>query len=230
MATKNAINSTQRKLALSGWLYETSNSDYNSPFKHQKFLFFYEALAKVSGDEYEFSGLKGYKHGPVFSAVWGDRNHEADVFLNASCDVYRKQPNLVDAERAMTGLFIVQAFTMDELIRITHSMNIWNAKKDEIDQALADSPGKAHNIPLFEDDFSNNDSLMISKLATAFPFEFIKNAKVIAIERNNFIFTKEDAERLTPEQYDVLIQLYNDEDLENPVYAYIDEDGTIIVD
>ena len=224
------INSTERKLALSGWLYNESGADYASPFKHQKFLFFYEALAKVAGDEYEFSGLKGYKHGPVFSAVWGDRNYEAGAFLQRANEVYCSSPELIDFNRAAIGLFIVQAFTMEELIRITHAMNIWNSKKNEI-EGYSESLFKGeHNIPLLESDFNEHDILMVSKMATAFTSEFVNSVKVIPVGSTNYVFGKQDAEKLTPEQYDVLFQLDMEGDLENPVCAYIDEDGAIVVD
>lgn len=224
------INSTQRKLALSGWLHKEASADYDSTFKHQKFLFFYEALSKVANDEYEFSGLKGYKLGPVFSAVWGDRNNEAEAFLMKAQEVYGKNPKLIDIKRAAVGLFIVQAFTMAELIRITHTMNIWNSKKAEIEKAHLVNDNKECDIQLLETDFSEQDASIVSNMATAFPYEFVDSVKVINVMEKNFVLPNQDAEKLTPEQYDILFQLCSESELENPVYAYIDEDGAIVVD
>ena len=64
--------SSDRKLSLSGWLQENNTLSYFSPLRLQKFLFFYEAFSKADGDYSDFSHLKGYKRGPVFSQVWGD--------------------------------------------------------------------------------------------------------------------------------------------------------------
>ena len=182
----------------------------------------------MSGDEYEFSGLKGFRLGPVFSAVWGDRNHEADAFISGASEAYQKHPEYIDLDRAAIGLFIVQAFTAEELTRITHAMNIWNKKKSEIEKALAENPVEPQDIPLLESDFNEQDALMIKNMAVAFPSEFVNNVQVIAVGDTNFVFQKQ--ERLTPEQYDVLFQLDLEGELENPVYALIDEDGAIIID
>ncbi|MCL1896776.1 MAG: hypothetical protein FWG03_09535 [Clostridiales bacterium] len=222
--------STTRKLALSGWLHKTSVTDYGNPLKHQKFLFFYESLSKVLHDEYDLTGLRGYKHGPVFSSVWDERNDQAGSFLDKASHAYQKHPELVNAGRAAVGLFVVQAFTTEELIRITHSMNIWKAKRDEIKKSLVPGRRQERGVPLTEEDFNRHDSSMMLRIAAAFTFEFVNSVRVINVGSANFAFPVKDAERLTPEQYDVLFQLDSDGDLENPVYAYIDVDGAIVVD
>lgn len=55
------ICSNERKLCLSGWLKENNSTSYETPLKLQKFLLFYEAFAKVSGENPDFSHLRGYK-------------------------------------------------------------------------------------------------------------------------------------------------------------------------
>ena len=224
------IESTTRKLALSGWLHKTSITDYGNPLKHQKFLFFYESLSKVVHDDYELSGLKGYKHGPVFSSVWEERNDESENFLDRAYHAFQKHPELVNAGRASVGLFIVQAFTTEELVRITHSMHIWKAKRNEIERAAASNPKAAPGVPLPEENFSKHDYSMMLRIAAAFTFEFVNSVRVVNVGSTNFAFPAKDAERLTPEQYDVLFQLDIGGELENPVYAYIDDDGAIAVD
>ena len=222
--------SSTRKLALSGWLHKTSITDYGNPLKLQKFLFFYESLSKVVRDEYDLSGLRGYRHGPVFSAVWDERNDEAESFLDKASHACQSHPELVNADRAAVGLFIIQAFTMEELIRITHSMHIWKAKKAEIEKALAGSPKAEQGVPLSEQDFSKHDSSMILRMASAYTCEFVNSVRVVSVGGTNFAFPVKDAGRLAPEHYDVLYQLDTGGELENPVYAYIDEDGAIVVD
>ena len=63
------LHSTNRKLALSGWLHEYSPDAYRNSLRLQKFLFLYEALCKAKGREYDFSHLKGYVRGPVFGVI-----------------------------------------------------------------------------------------------------------------------------------------------------------------
>lgn len=74
------IYSNERKLSLSGWLRENNNKSYETPLKLQKFLLFYEAFTKVAGEEPDFSHLRGYNRGPVFSTVWGDYTKERSSF------------------------------------------------------------------------------------------------------------------------------------------------------
>ena len=64
------VYSNKRKLLLSGWLKENGSVEYNTSLKLQKYLLFYELFAKIDGDYYDLSSLKGYKRGPVFSTVW----------------------------------------------------------------------------------------------------------------------------------------------------------------
>lgn len=54
------IDSNERKLCLSGWLKENHHALYENPLKLQAFLLFYEAFAKVSGENSDFSHLRGY--------------------------------------------------------------------------------------------------------------------------------------------------------------------------
>lgn len=74
------IISNNRKQYLSGWLKNNYYSAYETPIKLQKFLFFYESFSKVRDQIVDFSYLKGYKKGPVFSQVWGDYTKERDEF------------------------------------------------------------------------------------------------------------------------------------------------------
>lgn len=60
------MNSSKRKLSLSGWLKENDNVSYNTSLKLQKFLFFYEVLTKIAGEQAEFTYLTEYnKHGNI---------------------------------------------------------------------------------------------------------------------------------------------------------------------
>lgn len=74
------IHTDTRKLQLAGWLKEHGNVEYQSPLKLQKFLLLYEAFAKVDKGDGDFSHLKGYKRGPVFSQTWGDYTYERTAF------------------------------------------------------------------------------------------------------------------------------------------------------
>jgi uncharacterized phage-associated protein len=214
--------SNERKLALSGWLRQQGHGEYASPLKLQKFLFFYESVSKVENDKYDFSGLKGYRRGPVFSSVWGDYTKENSAFTKRAVEVINSNPTLVNTDRAQICQFIVRAVNEKELSDITHAMDIWSCKKDQIESG-------AYQVVLSEVDFSENDAGIINSLRRAFTLNFVKSTKVLTIGSSCFLFPVDHAANLTEQHYDTLCQLSDSGSLENPVYASL-ENGVIVID
>lgn len=217
------INSNPRKLRLSGWLKENGSSEYNSPLKLQKFLLFYEMFSKIEGDEADFSSLKGYKKGPVFSNVWGDYTHEKTAFDTESQNAYQNGRDKINQSRAEKSHFLVTILNLEELSSLTHELNIWKSKEARIMSG-------EQQVSLKESDFNDNDEKIIKLLEEMYPASLIKNSRIIQTDRHSFIFSKKDATRLTAKHFDILCTLSNDEQLENPVYADIDEEGRLIID
>ena len=58
----------------------------------------------------------------------------------------------------------------------------------------------------------------------------VENSKVVCLDRKCFVFTKVDAQRLTGEHFDILLTLAENEELHNPVFVDIDDEGRLIVD
>lgn len=217
------LKSNDRKLALSGWLKQNDQTKYASPLHLQKFLFFYESMAKAEGTTADFYGLKGYQCGPVFSAVWGDRQHENSLFSECADKIYRKHPCLVNEERATICLFIISVFSEEELCDITHSMNIWNSKQIQI-------MAGGCNVDLCESDFSDKDTNTIQQLKFAYPLSLVRSSIVIPLGQKSFILPREDAAKMSEQHYDALFTISQSEQIENPVYASIDENGTITIE
>ena len=106
--TISLINSNDRKLSLCGWLQKTHPTEYDRTLKLQKFLFFYEVFSKVDGEKPDFSHLRGYQNGPVFSQVWGDYTKERSAFDSASIKCYNENTDSININRAEKSAFIVQ--------------------------------------------------------------------------------------------------------------------------
>ena len=218
------IHSNCRKLRLSGWLKNNHQKAYDTPLKFQKFLLLYEAFSKVSGEKSDFSNLKGYERGPVFSTVWGDYTKERNAFDKSADRAFASSPELIDNERAEKCAFIVSTSTENELSELTHSFNLWNCKKDRI---LAGE----YQVALDEKDFNDHDADMVKALDQMYPIEEIRNSRIISTDRHYFVFHKDDYARLTEEQMDTLFAISNsDDELHNPVYVEIDEDGRLLID
>ncbi|WP_072536151.1 hypothetical protein [Lactiplantibacillus plantarum] len=216
-----AIWSNDRKLALSGWLKRYDYKSFDTPLKLQKFLFFYEGMSKADGDKYDFDKLKGYKNGPVFSQVWGDYTKERTNFENAIEQVEKKQEDYVNKKRAELIGFFIETCTPDELSRITHHMNVWESKKARI--LLGEK-----QVALEDSDFSENDINMMKTIKNVYPHEMIRNSKIIEIGKNSFIFSKDDAKKLSPGQIDTLQALAKNENLDNPVYVEVSGERLLV--
>ena len=216
-------NSSKRKLSLSGWLKENSKIEYDSPLKLQKFLFFYEALSKVKKNDSEFSYLKGYKNGPVFSNVYGDYTKERKIFDKEAEKAFIANKDMVDNEIANKAKFLVRVLTEKELSVLSHKMNIWNSKEKQI------SNGELQ-VTLNESDFNENDFKIVEDIDKIFPIEFIQNHDIVSVGKNHFVFDNDDIPKIAENQIDTLYELSTKEELENPVYVNINERGIMEID
>lgn len=217
------IYSNERKLCLSGWLKENNNASYEIPLKLQKFLLFYEAFSKVSGENPDFSHLRGYKKGPVFSNVWGDYTKERSNFNSAAQHAFASNSVAIDTARAEKCAFMVSTMTEKELSDLTHQMNLWKCKEKRIMHG-------EYQVDLSERDFNSDDEKLIRTLDAMYPSQLVENSTVVCLDRKYFVFTKSDAQHLTEEHFDILLTLAENEELHNPVFVDIDDEGRLIVD
>jgi len=217
------IYSNDRKLCLSGWLKKNSEISYNTPLKLQKFLLLYEAFAKTSGEKPDFSHLRGYKKGPVFSNVWGDYTKERAAFNKAAIEAYESKKASINTDRAKKCAFVVNTMTETELSDLTHKMNLWKSKEPRIMRG-------EYNVDLYEKDFNEEDEQMMRMLDEMYPVDMIDNSVIINLDRTYFVFSTKDSNRLTEEHFDVLMALAEQENLHNPVYVDIDSEGRLLVD
>ncbi len=217
------VHSNDRKLCLSGWLKQNNKTEYDTPLKLQKFLLLYEAFAKASGESPDFSHLRGYKRGPVFSNVWGDYTKEKEAFNKAADESYRSGRFAINEERAKKCAFVVRILSENELSELTHPMNLWKSKEDRIMKG-------EYQVDLEEKDFNEDDRKLIASLDKMYPIELIENSEVVNIDNHYFIFKKSDVQKLTEAHFDTLFNLSENEQLFNPVYADIDEEGRLVID
>ena len=212
-----------RKLLLSGWLQKHDAPAYCSPLRLQKFLFLYEAFSKVDSGNADFSRLKGYKRGPVFSPVWGDYTKDRKEFDARALEAYNREKAKVNEVRAKRSSFIVSSLSENELSELTHQFNIWQAK------SLRIMSGE-QQVELCENDFNESDSQIVRMLEKMYPADMIQNSEIINVGEIYFVFSKKDIEKLTEQHLDILSMVSEQEELHNPVYVEIDEDGRLCVD
>lgn len=211
--------SSERKQVLVGWA--VNNADFNSNIQFQKFLFFYELFSKIDGDSYELDGLKGYKNGPIFSAVWGDMryddNYKSDCgkkALSTTCPV--------NESRAKLAIFLVKCLG-SKFSEFTHNMNIWSVKRDEIEKG-------EQQVPLSENDFTETDATSLRAIETAYPESYIDSVETYSINGKTFVYFKDDKELLSDKVLDTLNEVSLDSDFDNPVYISFNEMGELLLD
>ncbi len=215
--------SNNRKLLLSGWLQVHDAPAYCSPLRLQKYLFLYEAFSKVAQDHADFSRLKGYKRGPVFSPVWGDYTKDRKEFDARTLALYNQEKANVNELRAKRASFIVSSLSEDELSALTHQFHIWHAKRQRIMSG-------EQQVELCENDFNEADSEIVRMLEKMYPTEMIQNSEIINVGERYFVFSKNDMAKLTEQHLDILSMVSEQKELHNPVYVEIDEDGRLCVD
>jgi hypothetical protein len=217
------IHSNERKLCLSGWLKMHHQNEYNTSLKLQKFLFLYETFSKISGEVFDFSHLRGYKNGPVFSNVWGDYTKERAYFDDVSVSVYNEKKDIINSVRAKKCAFIVGTMTEKELSELTHGLNLWKSKEKRIMEGEL-------QVDLEACDFNSDDEKLIRLLDNMYSEEMIDNSSIINLDKNYFVFRTNEISKLTETHFDVLLSLSEREELHNPVYVEIDEEGRLIID
>lgn len=217
------IYSNERKLCLSGWLKQHHEREYNNPLKLQKYLLLYEAFSKVAGEDPDFTHLRGYKRGPVFSNVWGDYTKERASFDVAAELSYKNKKAFMDEARAQKSGFMTATLSERELSELTHKMNLWKSKEDRIMSG-------ERQVPLSEKDFNAEDVRLITLLDLMYPITMVESSDVISINNVYFVFDKRNIPKLTEEHFDTLSVLTDEEELHNPVYVDIDEEGRLIID
>jgi len=183
----------------------------------QKFLFFYECLSKVDGDEYDFSELKGFKNGPVFADVYSRNRYNQSAFL-AEC---ASANAVVDERRVKLAAFLVQALG-SKLSDFTHKLNIWSAKKDRI---LRDEP----YVVLSDVDFTPEDAEVFKGLERSYPESYTDSVYVKNIQGKAFVIPNENREE-AENCYDEFYAIAEDENFESPVFVTFLEDGGVFFD
>lgn len=211
--------SSERKQALVGWSY--NNASLFSNTQLQKFLFFYELFSKIDGDDYELNGLKGYENGPVFSAVFGDVKY-VDNFRETCGRQFQARADLVNESRAKLSDFLVKCLG-NKLSEFTHEMHIWSAKRSEIEKGV-------RQVPLSEDDFTENDASILRSIEIAYPESYIDSVKTLNIGGTVFIYFKDDEERLSDSVYNTLNEAVFNCNLNSPVYISFSETGELLLD
>jgi hypothetical protein len=126
-------------------------------------------------------------------------------------------------EHAKKSLFLLRILSEKELTSLLCKLNLWKSKESEILQG-------SEKTELQERDFNEEDAKKIQLLDLMYPASLIYESKIIEVNKHYFVFTQEDAARLSRQHFGILNDLAKHEQLENPVYGQLSEEGILIID
>ena len=87
-----------------------------------------------------------------------------------------------------------------------------------------------YQVDLYEHDFNASDEAMIRALDSMYPEKMIDESEIINLDRFYFVLPQKAMQQLTEAHIDILTSLAERENLHNPVYVDIDEEGRLVVD
>lgn len=216
-----SINTSDSRIKKVAWLNNRQDISSYSKLQLQKFLFFYEMFQFAESKEYDFSSLKAYKNGPVFSNFYGDITYREDEVLDS---IKRFSDGLdsgdIDEENALTSKFLIETLTDSELSSLSHEFNFWNTHNKEISENIK-------QIDMKERDITQEDIDLVQLIKISEP-EY--NYKIIKIANKRFVVSEEDFNKLSENHLELLDILSVDDNLLNPVYIKVDCEGRLLID
>lgn len=219
-----------RRLRLCSWLLSHSPQTLFSSLKLQKFLFLYESFSKAIGETADFSYLKGYEKGPVYSDVYGDYTYRSTDFINKIIQISNEGLStlekasdslIINEKLAEKAAFLVSILTEKELSELTHSFNIWKSAEKRI------LSGEKH-VSLNSFDFSDSDVTFAKDLLDMYSLNQIENWNIINLNETYFLVDKKENALISDDLQKVLHEIASNE-TENPVYISV-KDGVIVID
>lgn len=160
------------------WLYNNSE-DINeiSGLKQQKFLLFYNLFLLAKKKEANFTSLKAWTNGPVYTQV-----HSAIKYHYTYKELFQyiEEDYSIDDVLAHITKFIVELLSDEEISNLTHDFDFWKNAIGKEDSKIEIK------------DISINDLKKINNIINNCDLEFIMNHKVISSPQAKIIVKKED--------------------------------------
>ena len=82
-------------------------------------------------------------------------------------------------------------------------------------------------VDLREEDFSARDRELITLFGKMYDVDKILDSKIVCCNNKYFVFSIEDSKKLTEQHFDDLFKLSENDDLLNPVFTEVDDEGVL---
>lgn len=156
--------------------------------KKQKFLFFYNLMAKESGEPYTLSNLKAFKQGPVYYDIYSYIKQNNNKHLERESITPQSYPeDIINA-----ALTLIEMESPSSLSDITHQLDLWIKNYDSnYNEEIIKNEFKYESNNIYHNDITEKDYMIIRTLKE-FSLNIYRNynlekirGKVFAIEKIN---------------------------------------------
>lgn len=215
---KMVINTPKTRLEKISWLNNQEDLANFSKLQLQKFLFFYEMFQFAESKAFDFSSLKAYKNGPVFSNFYGDITYREDEVKNYL--EQNREDIKIDINNAKSSMFLINTMTDSELSSLTHEFDFWNIHKDRIE-------AQEKQIDMEQEDITKSDIDILRLIKNSEPnYDY----EILKLGEKRFVFSKDDFSLLSDDHLELLDSLSGNEELINPVFVELDTEGRLLID
>ncbi len=121
-----------------------------------------------------------------------------------------KEPDSFHRSQAKKCGFIADVLSEKELSKLLHAMDCQGLQNGQV--------------------LSRNDAGIITSLDHMYPDSLIDDSAIVRVGSRGFVFCKEDVPKLTKRHFSILSALAETEQLANPVYVEVSENGRLVVD
>lgn len=155
--------------------------------KKQKFLIFYNLIAKTLGEPHTIKNIKAFEQGPVYYDIYSCIKKTNKFLEREQID----RPNFSEDILNAT-LMLVESESPDSLSKITHAFDLWKSNYDEnYNEEIIKEDFQYDSNNINEEDITDMDEKTIEILYEYYldlynNYQlFINNKKIYAVEKKN---------------------------------------------
>ncbi|MGV8905912.1 MAG: hypothetical protein ACOH15_04880 [Acetobacterium sp.] len=166
-------------------------SEHGIGIKKQKFLVFYNLIARSLGETYTISNMKAFKEGPVYYDIYSYIKETNEYLEQKTIKNQTYSKDIINAT-----LRLVESESYDSLSKITHSLNLWKKKFDkEYDEEIIGNDFKYDKNNIESEDIVDEDNKII-KILFEYNLYLYENYDLIKKEGKMYAIEKENKEKI----------------------------------
>lgn len=188
--------------------------------KLQYFIFLYEAFSKQKKGEADFSSFKVYKSGPIFADIYNSLIYDLEGFISEIARI--SDLECISKDIAKVAMRITSMLSESDLFSLVKYLDFWA----EMESRFAES---YLEIDMESLELTVGDLNLINELWSMYADDYYDDLEVIKIRNTYYVIKKNEVGSLNSEHRKILLRLA-DNNIPNPVYVNINEEGVLEID